>query len=92
MITEEAIIEAAMAIKTANTVSGVNQEMLEEARQMHLEAQLCWDFIAAENSMGFHNPTEALRIMASATDIARQAQITAITASVQGMDVQTSKP
>jgi formate-dependent nitrite reductase cytochrome c552 subunit len=67
-------------------------EMLEEARQLHREAQLRWDFIAAENSMGFHNPTEALRILASATDIARQAQKIAITVSDQGMDVQTNKP
>ena len=39
-----------------------------------------WDFIAAENSMGFHNPEEALRILANATNLARQAQITAIQA------------
>jgi nitrite reductase (cytochrome c-552) len=52
--------------------------MLDEARQMHRSAQLRWDFIAAENSMGFHNPEEALRILASATDLARQAQIKAI--------------
>ena len=92
VITEEAIIDAAMAIKTAAAVSNVNQELLEEARQMHRESQLRWDFIAAENSMGFHNPSEALRILASATDIARQAQIKAITASNQGLDVQAFKP
>lgn len=92
VITEEAIIDAAMAIKTAAAVSNVNQELLEEARQMHRESQLRWDFIAAENSMGFHNPSEALRILASATDIARQAQIKAIMASIQGMDVQANKP
>jgi nitrite reductase (cytochrome c-552) len=52
--------------------------MLEEARQLHRAAQLRWDFIAAESSMGFHNPEEALRILASATDLARQAQIKAV--------------
>jgi len=92
VITEDAIIEAAKAIKISATLTGVNQDLLEEARQLHREAQLRWDFIAAENSMGFHNPSEALRILASATDIARQAQIKAITASVQGLDVQTRKP
>ena len=56
------------------------RQLLEEARQLHRNAQLRWDFIAAENSMGFHNPEEALRILAAATDLARQAQIKAIQA------------
>ena len=51
-----------------------------EARRLHREAQLRWDFIAAENSMGFHNPEEVLRILANATNLARQAQIAAIEA------------
>ena len=36
------------------------------------------DFIAAENSMGFHAPQEAARILGEAIDYARQAQITAL--------------
>ncbi|MHB8819858.1 MAG: ammonia-forming cytochrome c nitrite reductase subunit c552, partial [Bellilinea sp.] len=54
--------------------------LIEEARALHRSAQLRWDFIAAENSMGFHNPEEALRILASATDLARQAQLKAVQA------------
>ena len=45
-----------------------------------LPARGSWHFIAAENSMGFHNPGEALRILASATDLARQAQVKAVLA------------
>ena len=30
--------------------------------------------------MGFHNPEEALRILAAATDLARQAQLKAVLA------------
>ena len=33
------------------------------------------DFVAAENSMGFHAPQEAARILAEAIDLARQGQI-----------------
>ena len=62
-------------------MSTVNADLLGEARDLHREAQLRWDFIAAENSMGFHNPEEALRILAAATDMARQAQIKAIEAA-----------
>lgn len=76
--TEDAISEAIDAITTAASSPSVDQALLEEARQLHRSAQLRWDFVAAENSMGFHNPEEALRILASATDLARQAQITAL--------------
>jgi nitrite reductase (cytochrome c-552) len=75
--TEVALVEAIDTIAAAAEQNG-NAELLEEARQLHRAAQLRWDFIAAENSMGFHNSQEALRILAAATDMARQAQIKAI--------------
>jgi len=77
---EEAIIAAIKAIEAAAASQGADATLLEEARQLHREAQLRWDFISAENSMGFHNPEEALRILASATDLARQAQLKAVLA------------
>jgi nitrite reductase (cytochrome c-552) len=33
------------------------------------------DFIAAENSMGFHAPQEAARVLGEAADLARQGQV-----------------
>jgi nitrite reductase (cytochrome c-552) len=77
---EDAIVDAIAAIKSASEQPDVNAQMLEEARWLHRESQLRWDFIAAENSMGFHNPSESLRILAAATDLARQAQVKAIQA------------
>ena len=38
------------------------------------------DFVAAENSMGFHAPQEAARILGEAIDYARQGQISALKA------------
>jgi nitrite reductase (cytochrome c-552) len=76
--TEEAILAAIGAIEAAAPLSGVDADLLQEARLLHRESQLRWDFIAAENSMGFHNPEEALRILAAATDLARQAELKAI--------------
>ena len=78
---EEAILGAITAIEAAAAQPNLDATLLEEARQLHREAQLRWDFIAAENSMGFHNPEEALRILAAAIDQARQAQIKAIQAA-----------
>ncbi len=77
---EEAIIAAIDAIAAAADDPNANADLAAEARQLHRAAQLRWDFIAAENSMGFHNPQEALRILAAATDLARQAQLKAVLA------------
>ena len=79
--TEDAIVAAIEAIKMASSSENVDAKLIEEARNLHREAQLRWDFIAAENSMGFHNPEEALRILANATDLARQAQLKALQAA-----------
>jgi nitrite reductase (cytochrome c-552) len=79
--TEDALVAAINAIEAAAAVPEVDAGLLAEARNLHREAQLRWDFIAAENSMGFHNPEEALRILANSTDLARQAQLKAIQAA-----------
>lgn len=89
---EDAIVTAIATIKAAAETPGVDEGQLTEARRLHREAQLRWDFIAAENSMGFHNPEEALRILANATNLARQAEITAIKAAGAPLDVQASLP
>jgi nitrite reductase (cytochrome c-552) len=38
-----------------------------------------WDFVTSENSMGFHSPQEAARVLAEAIDLARQAELAART-------------
>jgi len=78
---EDALIAAIQAIHASAAVPSADAARLEEARRLHREAQLRWDFVAAENSMGFHNPEEALRILAVATDLARQAQVAALQAA-----------
>jgi len=81
---EDAIIAAIDAIAAAAQNPNANQALLDEARRLHRAAQMRWDFIAAENSMGFHNPEEALRILAASIDLARQAQIKALQAAGGG--------
>jgi nitrite reductase (cytochrome c-552) len=87
---EDALVEAITAIEAASKVTGVDADLLAAARDLHREAQLRWDFIAAENSMGFHNPEEALRILSIATDLARQAQLKAVQAAGSPDILQTS--
>lgn len=62
--------------------SGVKEEGLEPAKQLQRKAQWRLDFIAAENSMGFHAPQEAARILGEAVDYARQGQVAALRATM----------
>lgn len=75
-LAEANIIEAIDAIKMAQT-AGASDTALGEARQLHRRASIRWDFVSSENSMGFHSPQEAARILAKAIDYARQAQLVA---------------
>ena len=75
--TEDALIDAITALQTAAAKPDADPALLDEARTLHRHAQFMWDFISSGNSMGFHNPDEALRILSNATDLARQAQMKA---------------
>lgn len=78
---EDALVAAINSIKAATAEPNADPKLLDEARQLHRDAQMRWDFIAAENSMGFHNPEEALRVLSAAIDLARQAQLKAVQAA-----------
>ena len=67
------LIDAVVAAKAA----GATPEQLREAQEFQRKAQWRLDFIAAENSMGFHAPQEAARVLGEAIDYARQGQIAA---------------
>ncbi|HOM83858.1 MAG TPA: ammonia-forming cytochrome c nitrite reductase subunit c552 [Armatimonadota bacterium] len=76
---EVAIIAATRAIAQAKE-AGAPESALEEARALHRRAQFRWDFVSSENSMGFHSPQEAARLLGEAIDFARQAEITVLRA------------
>ncbi len=73
------MMDAIVAAKKA----GVPQDQLAAALAMHRKAQWRIDFIAAENSMGFHAPQEAARVLAEAIDYARQGEIAAQKAMIE---------
>ena len=74
---EDAIIDAINAIKAAAANPEADKALLDQARTLHRKAQFMWDFVSAENSMGFHNPEYTLKNLADATNLARQAQMLA---------------
>lgn len=65
------LIDALVAAKA----NGAPPEALEKARRLQRKAQWRLDYIAAENSMGFHAPQEAAKVLGEATDYARQGQV-----------------
>jgi len=66
-----ALMEQLDAINAARE-KGASDEQLQEALDLQRKAQWRLDFIAAENSMGFHAPQEAARILGEAIDYAWQ--------------------
>jgi len=71
------LLDAIVAAKTR----GATAEQLAAARKFQRRAQWRLDFIAAENSMGFHSPQEAARLLGEAIDYARQGQLAALSIS-----------
>lgn len=57
---------------------GATEGDLAAALAFQRQAQWRLDFVAAENSMGFHAPQEAARLLGESADYARQGQIAAI--------------
>jgi nitrite reductase (cytochrome c-552) len=56
---------------------GATPEQLSESYALQRKSQWRLDFVAAENSMGFHAPQELARILAESIDYSRQAQLAA---------------
>src|SRR5687768_6770686 len=67
--------------------AGRTDAELQEPRALQRQAQFYVDFIEAENSMGFHAPGEAARILATAIDLARQGQLV-----LRGRDARAATP
>lgn len=72
-----ALMDQLDAIKVAKA-GGATEADLKETLDLQRKAQWRLDFIAAENSMGFHAPQEAARILGEAADYARQGQVSAL--------------
>ncbi len=71
---EEALVALIDDMKAARA-GGAGGAELAEAVRMQRKAQWRADFVNAENSMGFHAPQEAARILGEAIDYARQGQL-----------------
>ncbi len=59
----------------AAKAAGVPDAELEAARKAQRRGQFLLDFVESENSIGFHAPQEAVRILGLAIDLFRQGQV-----------------
>lgn len=71
---EDAVV-ALIGDITAAQQAGASEQQLAGARALQRKAQWRLDFVAAENSLGFHADQEAARILGEAIDYARQGQL-----------------
>ncbi len=75
---EEALVTFIHKVAEAKKL-GASEEDLIPLHELQRKAQWRSDFINAENSMGFHAPQEAARILAESIDYARQGEVLAQT-------------
>ena len=79
------------AIEPAASKQARQTSSLAAARKLHRQAQWRMDFVAAENSIGFHAPQESARILGEAIDLARQSQLAAVKAT-GAMGAEVTEP
>jgi nitrite reductase (cytochrome c-552) len=79
------VAKAHEAIGRAQTAKKVNEADLIRARELVRKAQWYWDMVAAENSMGFHNPVQCANVLGQSIDLAHQAAATAGKAAGGGL-------
>jgi nitrite reductase (cytochrome c-552) len=71
---EDAVVDLIHALAGAQA-AGMKDAQLQSARELQRGAQWRVDFVSSENSMGFHAPQEASRILGEAIDLARKGQL-----------------
>jgi nitrite reductase (cytochrome c-552) len=55
--------------------AGATDEELANVRKLVRSSQLRWDYVAANNGMGFHSPLECERTLAASVELSGQARI-----------------
>ena len=74
---QEASVRAHEAVRLANAYAGERDpryaELMTEAREMVRKGQLFWDYVSAENSVGFHNPAKTLDTLMTSMECSNKA-------------------
>ncbi len=85
LIAQEISVRAHEAIRRAAEYAGDKpanyEDLLIEAREWCRKGQFFWDYVSAENSVGFHNPTKALDTLAKSQQYSQKSVEAAIRAT-----------
>lgn len=81
MNVEDALVDLHLAIGEVAS-KGATDTDLEKPRKMVGLAQMYWDYVAANNGMGFHAPQETARVLAKALKIVNDGRL--VLAGVRG--------
>lgn len=83
---EDAITRAHLEVGDAKN-KGASDAELEAPRSLLSKAQMYWDYVAANNGMGFHAPQECARVLARAIDLSQECRVTvAMIRAKRGLD------
>ena len=72
-----ALMDQLDAIEAARQ-AGATDAQIAPALEFQRKAQWRLDYVASENSMGFHAPQETARVLGISADLARQGQVAAM--------------
>ena len=70
----DALVDLINDLKAARQ-NGATDAQLAAARDYHRRGQFMIDFVMSENSMGFHAPQEAMRVLGDAINLCRLGQL-----------------
>lgn len=71
---EDALVKAHFDVAAA-VQAGATGEDLATPRKLLRQGQFRWDFISANNGMGFHSAQESVRLLGEAANLAQQARV-----------------
>jgi len=95
LIAQELNVRAHEALRLANEFQGRKhtdyEKLIIEARELTRKAQIFWNYVSAEGSVGFHNPVKAMETLAGsiqnsakAVELAKRATNYAIASNLEG--------
>lgn len=74
---QEASVRAHEAVRLGNLYDGFKHpdfdELMDQARELTRKGQFFWDYVSAENSVGFHNPSKALDTLMTSMECSERA-------------------
>lgn len=89
LIAQDISVRAHEAIRLASEYEGERHSnydaLMAQAREMTRKGQWYWDYVSAENSVGFHNPQKALDTLAKSQQYSREAVDLALRATLYGI-------